>query len=49
MQLNSVSRRLSVYKYIRKLDGYLNIDFVGYYPDLDTIIVSHEGTDPTEL
>jgi hypothetical protein len=24
-------------------------DFVGFWPDQNTVIVSHEGTDPTKL
>jgi hypothetical protein len=23
--------------------------FVGYWPDQDTVVVAHEGTDPTQL
>lgn len=28
---------------------YFNLDFVGYWPQHNTVVVSHEGTDPTQL
>jgi len=32
-----------------QLGLHLSQDFVGYWPSKDTVVVAHEGTDPTQL